>query len=198
MRTKPLEGGPDQAIWADGFAVRKRQGWRLHHRLRARERRRHRTEVLPLRAVDFSGLRAEWRSLQFRLGGRFFDEARIPERWTSTRQALSEPNRVLDPEPSRSSPTPRWPNSPRLSRYSQWRRSRNAGRVHRRHPGCRSGDLRDRCIPGFLIATGFSGHGFGIGPAAGRLMADIVTDRAPIVDPRPSAFRGSATDRRSS
>ncbi|MDP9809514.1 glycine/D-amino acid oxidase-like deaminating enzyme [Rhizobium tibeticum] len=44
-------------------------------------------------------------------------------------------------------------------------------------------------IPGFHIATGFSGHGFGIGPAAGRLMADIVTGRAPAVD--LSAFRFS-------
>jgi glycine/D-amino acid oxidase-like deaminating enzyme len=44
-------------------------------------------------------------------------------------------------------------------------------------------------IPGFHIATGFSGHGFGIGPAAGRLMADIVLNRQPIVD--PSAFRFS-------
>lgn len=42
-------------------------------------------------------------------------------------------------------------------------------------------------IPGFHIATGFSGHGFGIGPAAGKLMADIVTSRTPVVD--PTAFR---------
>ncbi|MFC7555785.1 NAD(P)/FAD-dependent oxidoreductase [Pseudoroseomonas wenyumeiae] len=29
-------------------------------------------------------------------------------------------------------------------------------------------------LKGFHLATGFSGHGFGIGPAAGRLAADIV------------------------
>ena len=29
-------------------------------------------------------------------------------------------------------------------------------------------------IPGFYVATGFSGHGFGIGPGAGRLMADLI------------------------
>ena len=40
---------------------------------------------------------------------------------------------------------------------------------------------------GFYIATGFSGHGFGIGPGAGRLMADIVAGDKPIVD--PAAFR---------
>ena len=38
-------------------------------------------------------------------------------------------------------------------------------------------------VPGFHIATGFSGHGFGIGPGAGRLMADIVTGKPPVVDP---------------
>ena len=38
-------------------------------------------------------------------------------------------------------------------------------------------------LPGFFLATGFSGHGFGIGPAAGKLAADIVTGDAPVVDP---------------
>jgi glycine/D-amino acid oxidase-like deaminating enzyme len=40
-------------------------------------------------------------------------------------------------------------------------------------------------IPGFILAAGFSGHGFGIGPGAGHMIADIITGRAPIVDPRP-------------
>ena len=40
-------------------------------------------------------------------------------------------------------------------------------------------------LPGFFIATGFSGHGFGIGPGAGRLMADMVAGDAPVVDPAP-------------
>ena len=48
-------------------------------------------------------------------------------------------------------------------------------------------------LPGFFIATGFSGHGFGIGPGAGRLMAEMVTGDAPVVD--PTAFRfGRFTD----
>ncbi|MBT9371257.1 FAD-binding oxidoreductase [Rhizobium sp. CSW-27] len=40
-------------------------------------------------------------------------------------------------------------------------------------------------LPGFVLAAGFSGHGFGIGPGAGHLVADIVTGSTPIVDPRP-------------
>ena len=40
-------------------------------------------------------------------------------------------------------------------------------------------------VPGFVLAAGFSGHGFGIGPGAGHLIADIVNGDPPIVDPRP-------------
>ncbi|WP_223295023.1 NAD(P)/FAD-dependent oxidoreductase [Marinomonas mediterranea] len=43
-------------------------------------------------------------------------------------------------------------------------------------------------LPGFTIATGFSGHGFGTGPAAGQLAADIVTNDTPLVDPHPYRF----------
>lgn len=50
-------------------------------------------------------------------------------------------------------------------------------------------------VPGFVLAAGFSGHGFGIGPGAGHLIADIVSGVEPIVDPRPyhpSRFADSA------
>ncbi|MCU0905924.1 MAG: FAD-binding oxidoreductase [Rhodobacteraceae bacterium] len=40
-------------------------------------------------------------------------------------------------------------------------------------------------VPGLILAAGFSGHGFGIGPGAGHLIADLVTGAAPLVDPAP-------------
>jgi glycine/D-amino acid oxidase-like deaminating enzyme len=42
-------------------------------------------------------------------------------------------------------------------------------------------------VPGLVVASGFSGHGFGIGPAAGRLAAEIATGATPCVD--ATAFR---------
>ncbi|MBV1790454.1 FAD-binding oxidoreductase [Marinobacterium sp. D7] len=39
-------------------------------------------------------------------------------------------------------------------------------------------------LPGFLLAAGFSGHGFGIGPGAGRLIAELVTGKTPFVEHR--------------
>jgi len=43
-------------------------------------------------------------------------------------------------------------------------------------------------LPGFFLAAGFSGHGFGIGPAGGRLAADLMAGDTPIVDPTPFRY----------
>lgn len=34
-------------------------------------------------------------------------------------------------------------------------------------------------LPGLYLATGLSGHGFGLGPGVGRIMADLLTGRSP-------------------
>ncbi|WP_431324077.1 NAD(P)/FAD-dependent oxidoreductase [Rhizobium sp. YTU87027] len=43
-------------------------------------------------------------------------------------------------------------------------------------------------LPGLYIASGFSGHGFGIGPAAGQLAADLIRGDRPCVDPKPYRY----------
>lgn len=42
--------------------------------------------------------------------------------------------------------------------------------------------------PGLFISSGYSGHGFGIGPAAGMLAADLIRGDAPCVDPKPFRY----------
>jgi glycine/D-amino acid oxidase-like deaminating enzyme len=44
-------------------------------------------------------------------------------------------------------------------------------------------------LSGFVLATGFSGHGFAMGPIAGRLVAELVLDGKPSLD--ISGFRFS-------
>jgi glycine/D-amino acid oxidase-like deaminating enzyme len=54
----------------------------------------------------------------------------------------------------------------------------------------------DSALKGLFIATGMSGHGFGIGPAIGRIMADLVNGRDPGHDVtrfRPQRFFDGST-----
>jgi glycine/D-amino acid oxidase-like deaminating enzyme len=44
-------------------------------------------------------------------------------------------------------------------------------------------------IGGLVLATGFSGHGFALGPIAGRLVAELIVDGKPSLD--ISGFRFS-------
>lgn len=189
LRTKPLEGGPEQAIWADGFAIRKRQdgGYTIasgHENV---------VDIVPksfrYARAFLPALRAEWSSLSFRLGNRFLEEARIASRWSMDATSPFEQCRVLDPKPSEkhsnlafASLRQAFPVFDKAEIAQRW-----AGYIDVTPDAIPVISAIDR-IPGFYIATGFSGHGFGIGPAAGRLMADIVTGRPPLVAPHDFRF----------
>ncbi|WP_330447839.1 hypothetical protein FLP41_02055 (plasmid) [Paracoccus marcusii] len=43
--------------------------------------------------------------------------------------------------------------------------------------------MGETAVPGLVLAAGFSGHGFGIGPGAGEMIADMVTGAVPALDP---------------
>ena len=44
-------------------------------------------------------------------------------------------------------------------------------------------------LPGLLLATGLSGHGFGLGPGVGHLVAQIAAGRETLVDPEPFSYQ---------
>lgn len=55
--------------------------------------------------------------------------------------------------------------------------------------------IGETCVPGLVLAAGFSGHGFGIGPGAGEMIADMVTGTRPALDPteyHPDRFARSS------
>ncbi|MCX8997038.1 FAD-binding oxidoreductase [Rhizobiaceae bacterium BDR2-2] len=190
LRTKPLEGGPEEAMWSSGFAIRKRQdgGYTIasgHENIVdiVPASFRYATKFLP-------ALVKEWRSLKFRVGSRFFDEARIPRRWALDEASPFEYHRVLDPVPSKKLTTvalanlkKAFPVFEKAEIAQRW-----AGMIDVTPDAVPVIDAV-AAIPGLHVATGFSGHGFGIGPAAGKLMADIVTGREPVVE--RTAFRFS-------
>ncbi|WP_027350275.1 NAD(P)/FAD-dependent oxidoreductase [Halotalea alkalilenta] len=189
LRTAPLEGGPEAALWSEDFALRRRAdgGYSVasgHANI---------ADIVPdsfRYARDFSAaLRQEWRSLSLRLGWRFLDELRLPRRWALDEASPFEYCRTLDPHPSKRQ------LDRAFSRLVEAFPLFGRAQVAQRWAGCI--DVTPDAVPvispvddvpGLHIATGFSGHGFGIGPGAGRLVADLVVGATPLVDPSPFRF----------
>jgi glycine/D-amino acid oxidase-like deaminating enzyme len=189
LRTEPVPDGPEPAAWGGGFAFRKRLdggytvangGWSV-------------ADIVPdsfrlLRAF-LPAIRAEWGNLHFRLGKRFVAEALRPRRWPLSEPSPFESTRVLDPEPSYAA------LSAALTSLSEafpaFRGCRVAqcwgGRIDAM-PDALPAISEIPAIAGLFVATGFSGHGFGIGPGAGHLVADLVTGAPPVADPAPFRY----------
>jgi glycine/D-amino acid oxidase-like deaminating enzyme len=186
MRTAPVAGAPEASAGGSGFAFRKR----LDGGYTVANRGASTAEIVPdsfrLFFQYMPALRAQWNDLRLRLGGRFVEELRTPRRWSPDAVSPFERVRILDPAPDDdlldsafAALVKDFPVFAGTEILDRW-----AGLI----------DVTPDVIPvigpvaatpGFFIASGFSGHGFGIGPGAGRLMADLVTGAPPVVDPKP-------------
>lgn len=188
MRTSPAEPGPGAALWSDDFAIRKRAdgGYTIA------SGHENTVDIVPdsfrLARQFLPAFRQEWRSLRFRLSRRWLTEARQDRTWLPSDVTPFEHCRVLDPEPSQKALRQAWASArkalPALDAaeiVQSW-----AGMIDVTPDAIPVISGVDQ-MPGLFIATGFSGHGFGIGPGAGRLVADLVMQTTPCVD--PAAFR---------
>ncbi|TGP20128.1 MULTISPECIES: FAD-binding oxidoreductase [unclassified Mesorhizobium] len=106
------------------------------------------------------------------------------QRWRLDHPTPMERMRILDPVPDQA--TIRLTHARALELLPDLRRTKIsaawAGYIDSTPDGVPAiGEIQT--VPGFFLAAGFSGHGFGIGPGAGHLVADLVTGSEPIVDP---------------
>ncbi|MFD1198038.1 NAD(P)/FAD-dependent oxidoreductase [Brucella gallinifaecis] len=107
-------------------------------------------------------------------------------KWSLDKITPMERNRILDPKPDAGQISLTYKRAcnllPELSRIpiaNRW-----AGYIDSTPDGVPAiGEIET--VPGFILAAGFSGHGFGIGPGAGHMIADVILGREPIVDPKP-------------
>jgi len=190
MRIAPIAGAPEPAAGAGNFAFRKR----LDGGYTVAQRNANIAEIVP-DSFRFLGdflpsVVKQWHEIRLRVGPRFVEEWRMPRRWPLDSVTPFEKVRTLDPAPS-------------AGVLEQGRRNLGAA-----FPVFRTMQVVERwaglidvtpdavpvisalpSVPGFFIASGFSGHGFGIGPGAGHLMADLMTGATPIVDPTPYRYQ---------
>jgi glycine/D-amino acid oxidase-like deaminating enzyme len=186
MRTEKLDGGPEISASGGLFGYRKRMdgGYTV--------------ATLGVRTIDLvpdnfrlmldylPAARLHWKKLRFRVGPRFAEEWRMKRRWGLDEASPFEAVRTLDPagdpfvlERAKASIGESFPAFRDVKIAESW------GGMIDVMPDAIPVISAVDAVPGFFIATGFSGHGFGIGPGAGRLVADMVSGAPPIVDPTP-------------
>ena len=179
MRTEPLAGPPEVAVAGPDFAFRKRHdgGYTVARR------NKYEAHVVPdsfrLLPQFFSAMIRQKHEYRIRMFGRFREELRIPRRWTMDQASPFEATRVLDPAPN---PAIIEESRRTLIQAESW------GGLIDTTPDAVPVIAPVQAVPGFFLMSGFSGHGFGIGPGAGRLMSELVTGASPVVDPTPFRF----------
>lgn len=186
MRTRPVDYDPGSCASFGSVAVRKRLDGGLTIASSATNTADITLDSLRFAHLFMPAFRVERQSLQLRFGQRFFDELL---RWQPGRAdgiSIYEQVRVLDPTVSpalvgqlRQRLADLLPPAAQAPVAQSW-----GGLI----------DTMPDAIPvisavdqraGLFLATGFSGHGFGIAPGAGQLMAELVLNATPSVDPRP-------------
>ena len=195
LRTTPLDAALDLTINGKDFTCRKRaDGGYTVSQLGASV-----ADLTPdsirLCRQFFPAWLSEKKYLKLRVGKRFLDELMMPTHFGTDKPTPFEQHRMLDPEPGMKT------IGVALDKLKQAFPEFQSAQVA--HAWAGFIDVTPDAIPvisavdgvpGFFLASGFSGHGFGIGPAAGALMAELVQGNKPFVDPHPFRF-SKYTDR---
>ncbi len=180
--TVPLDFGFDGAAADNHFAFRKRQDGGLtltpgsaHDFFIGPDAFRHFRAFLPVLRKDRAATR-----FRRKAPPDYPDAWGTPRHWDADRISPFERIRILDPEPDlpaiediRGRFAAAFPKIGKPAIAGAW-----AGMIDTMPDvvpviGPAAG------LPGLTIATGLSGHGFGIGPAVGRVVADLVQGRSP-------------------
>ena len=189
FRTGPAPLISDHSIWCKDVALRRRQdgGYTVAHGSA--------TEV-PIVPNSFRWMskflpafKTEKTRLRFRLDHRFYKELTIAKNWKTGSITPFEKERINQVRPSHSilkeaeaSLKRLFPELKDIKVLERW-----AGLIDVT-PDAVPVISPVSKLPGFYLATGFSGHGFGIGPAAGELAAGMITGSATNSELKPFAL----------
>lgn len=186
IRTAPMDGPTEIAVGGPDFSFRKRLdgGYTITQRgaLGAPLLLDH--FLIGMRYLHM--LRGQRSLLRISLGRDSLKDIAMPRRWGATSISPFERVRTMDPAPDAAinaeamrNLTAAWPLFANAVIEEVW-----AGMMDIT-PDSLPVIAPVAKIPGFTVASGFSGHGFGTSPAAGQLAADLITGSDPIVDPKP-------------
>ena len=186
LRTRPMDGPTDIGVGAPDFSFRKSHlgGYIIT------QRGAFTAPIVPdtfrLGHKYLPTLIGQWQQMRISFGQEFMEDWRLPRRWEGDQESPFEQVRVKDPgvdealnrEALRNLASA-WPAFERAEIEESW-----SGMI----------EITPDGMPvistvagqhGLILATGFSGHGFGTAPAAGQLAAELAMDAVPSIDPAP-------------
>ena len=187
-RVAPCQALLEGAAWSPSIAIRRRAdgGYTIAHG--GSSRHSLTPDTFRFATKFWPALRHGHDSLRLGIGRDFFSALAMPTRWDLDAPSPFERTRVLDPAPEtrvlrqmRTALQQWFPEIASAAFVETW------GGMIETSPDVLPIIAQADRPSGFYIATGFSGHGFGIGPGAGRLVADLVTGKAG--RPEVGAFR---------
>ena len=189
LRTQPIIGPTNISVGGPDFSFRKHQGGGFIITQRGALDAPITLDHLLIGWRYLTQLRTQRSFLRTSLGRAFLQDLALARRWGAGSRSPFEQIRTLDPafnpglnQEALTNLADAWPAFKQARVEEAW-----AGVIDVTPD---SNPVIDHigAIPGLTIATGFSGHGFGTGPAAGQLAADLVANVAPIIDPDPYRF----------
>ena len=175
-RTAPCENVLDGNIFDDRLGIRRREdgGYTIAH-----------GSILehPITPASFRyfakflpALLHEWKLVRLSVGREFIEGWNAPKTWPLDKTSPFEDTRVLNPSPTpavlkgiRKNLDAMFPQLSDTPIIESW-----AGMIESSPDVVPIIDSVDH-LAGFHIATGFSGHGFGIGPGAGKAIAGMLS-----------------------
>ena len=189
---------PETTVGGSKFAYRKR----LDGGYSVAQRSSSVSEITPdsfrLFLDDLPAWKSEWKDLRVRPGRRFFEEARRTRTWDLDEKTPFEDVRTWDPVPNAAAVEGGLSHLQRIvPAFRDARITHSWGGMMDTTPDGVPVISAVERVPGFFIATGFSGHGFGIGPGAGKLAADLIAGDRPYVDSEPYRLDRFKRSRRS-
>lgn len=186
LRSAPFDGPTEIAVGAPDFSFRKRLDGGFTITQRGRLDAPLTPDHLRIGMRYLPQLRAQRDAIKIGFGRAFWRDLATPRRWSNSQPSPFERERITDPLPNHDlnaealrNLRAAWPVFEAARIAQSW-----AGTIDVT-PDSDPVIAPVAQIPGLTLASGFSGHGFGTGPAAGHLAADLISGHAPIVDPTP-------------
>ncbi len=194
MATQPASLNMQQSLWSTGLGMRKR----LDGGFNVAYGGGSICEITPDFFKFFSRFLPTYRqskeAVSLRLNSRFLKEWKWPHHWNMDEETPFEKERTLDPSPNErllnkayTKLGKAFPEMRDIGIAKKW-----AGMIDVTPDELPVIDAMD-AVPGLVLSSGYSGHGFGIGPGAGKVTAELVTGKTPSTDISPFSLNRLTT-----